>query len=331
MATIAPRKAPCSGARTRAAAVSARQSLVPVQAGEAAGRRSAAGGCVWPAARDRVACGTHALALQLPSTAPRAAPCLRRARANQLGPQPRQHGKQSRLQQAAQQRNVPNLPAGAGQSEVVVCVCFCQCLTPWGVVSPWGPRAAGRQHRSGSVGSSGTGAISPSAARQAAGADARSGGRQQRRAPPTASRAARPDWLLAPGRAAGLEFSPTLTARSLVRENSKPRVKSSSCTPSCATDWTCSQSGGAEAGQGWVGKLVGGRPQGGGLDGGVPGMPRRSWLLSHRPKAAQSVAASCPQGANGAAAAAPASARPTCTISLISLSPPGPTSEPAMK
>lgn len=29
------------------------------------------------------------------------------------------------------------------------------------------------------------------------------------------------------------------TARSLVSENSKPRVKSSRCTPSCATDWTC--------------------------------------------------------------------------------------------
>ena len=36
-----------------------------------------------------------------------------------------------------------------------------------------------------------------------------------------------------------------LTARSLVSENSSPKVKSRSCTPSCATDWTCS-SGRAE-------------------------------------------------------------------------------------
>lgn len=42
-------------------------------------------------------------------------PCLCRAGANQLGPKARQHGKQRRLQQAAQQGHVPDLPEKRGQ------------------------------------------------------------------------------------------------------------------------------------------------------------------------------------------------------------------------
>ncbi len=116
MATMAPTKAPCAKRKGhQQTAVSTRPGCMTTRwlFCEARRRKHVV---AWPKmAAAGVASNRAAWQHRLASC-----PHLRRAGADQLGPQPRQHGKQGRLQQAAQQRHIPDLLAGSGKNSRAV-------------------------------------------------------------------------------------------------------------------------------------------------------------------------------------------------------------------